>query len=109
MGSLLISITYYYDTLNDDSNIYLSIGRTLDTFILYTQGEKFSVSTYETLKSHLILPTKIKIFLFGEGEHLLGKQFDRILHSDIGYIRTLWSFGLVGFEFFGQEREGCEV
>ena len=32
----------------------------------------------------------------GDGEHLLGKQFDRVLDSDIGYIRNLWSFGFIG-------------
>jgi hypothetical protein len=94
--TLFIFMLNYYTSMNSDSSIYLSLGRTLDYFVDSNQDGSFANSTIETLKNHILFPADIKTFLMGDGEHLLGKQFDRILPSDIGYVRNLWSFGIFG-------------
>lgn len=96
IGVAFYLLLIYYGALNEDSKIFYSLGRTLDVFIGYLRGGEFSNPTVNVLKSHIIFPTDIKTILIGDGEHLLGKQFDRVLHSDIGYIKNIWAFGIIG-------------
>ena len=97
---LFIYMLNYYTSVNSDSNIYLSLSRTLDYFVANNQDGSFVNPTVELLRTHILFPTDIKTLIFGDGEHLLGKQFDRELNSDIGYIRNLWSFGILGFSIY---------
>jgi hypothetical protein len=99
-SGLYFLLLSYYGTIDKDTNIYLSLGRTLDIFINYFKGGDFHSPTVTVLKSHILFPTDIKNFLMGDGEHLLGKQFDMELTSDIGYVKNLWSFGFFGLMIY---------
>jgi len=99
-GGTFYLILFYYGALHEESKFYHSFGRTLDVFLEYFQGGKFSNPTVNELKSHIIFPTDIKTIMMGDGEHLLGKQFDRVLNSDIGYIKNIWAFGIIGSIIF---------
>ena len=95
-GGILYFILFFYSGIQEESNIYYSLGRTLDEFIEYKEGGDFTSPTVNELKTHIIFPTDFKTFIMGDGEHLLGKSFDRELQSDIGFIKNIWGFGIIG-------------
>ena len=82
--------------LNNESPIFLAINRTLDTFLKFNETGDFNDHTAEVLKSHIVFPVDILTYIIGDTEHIINTQFSRTLDSDIGYIRNLWSFGLIG-------------
>tara|TARA_Y100000768_G_C23987311_1_gene689717 strand:+ start:248 stop:1489 length:1242 start_codon:yes stop_codon:yes gene_type:complete len=78
-----------------DSEFFNPLFRTLDTFIYYDIDIGFEDRTVNELITNIIFPSDLKILIFGSGEALFNTQFSRTLDSDIGYIRDLWSYGII--------------
>ena len=53
-----------------------------------------------TLENHIVLPSKASVWLYGDTDALVNTQFERVLDSDIGFIRNIWSFGILGSFIF---------
>ena len=79
------------------SPTYYALKRSLDTFISFEESNKFEDETIQTVAEMWMLPDDFQTLMFGNSEHLINDQFNRTLHSDIGYVRNLWGFGI----FFG--------
>ncbi len=93
---LFIGLLKILAGLNEDDPIFYALNRSLDTFIFYQNTGVFEDETTQILLTNIILPNDFSIILFGKGEHIVNYGFERTLNSDIGYIRNLWSFGLIG-------------
>lgn len=86
--------------VTNDSELFNSFTRTFDTFTQLQESGDFEDETINELFNHLILPSDISIWVFGDNDAYFNTQFDRNLDSDIGYIRNLWSFGILGTLIF---------
>lgn len=82
--------------VTNDSELFNSFTRTFDTFTQLQESGDFEDETINELFNHLILPSEISIWIVGDNDAYFNTQFDRNLDSDIGYIRNLWSFGILG-------------
>jgi len=99
VGVIIIVFVVVISSLSklDRSNpIVLALGRTLDTFLAFNESGEFEDRTTSVLTDHILFPTDIITLLVGDTEHIVNAQFGRVLDSDIGYIRNLWSFGVIG-------------
>lgn len=97
---MVTGTVYFMEAMNAESEWYYAFRRSLDSFIGYSESQEFNVSTFDILLKHVKLPDSFVNFFFGNGEHLVYTGFDRTLQSDIGYIRNIWSFGLIGSVMF---------
>jgi hypothetical protein len=94
---LLSILIIYISSLPDDEPLSLALNRTLDTYITYNEtGKLQDNTTAQLLDNHLIFPDRISILAYGQPENLVNFGVNRDLNSDIGYIRDLWSFGVLG-------------
>jgi hypothetical protein len=100
IGLIFFTINFLSEMDNESTTFY-AISRSLDTIINAKEtGIVEDNTSKELLNNHLLFPEDSITFLFGNGEHLVNTQFERTLHSDIGYIRNLWSFGIFGAIIF---------
>lgn len=91
---VLVSLALIYiSSLDENSDLYLTVTRSFELLINFSNGN-YNDNTVTTLKSFLVLPSNFTTWVFGDGQNLFNTQFDRILDSDIGFIRNLWSIGL---------------
>ena len=86
--------------LESDSPIVLALSRTLDTFLNFSDSGEFEDHTTSVLADHILIPNDFLTWLIGDTEHIVNAQFGRVLDSDIGYIRNLWSYGIIGAVIF---------
>lgn len=92
---LIITSLSLFSYLEEGSDSFYAIRRSLDTFLNYSKTGDFNDDTVNILTKHLILPDTYQELVFGNGEHIVNNQSGRTLHSDIGFIRNLWSYGVV--------------
>ena len=96
---VLVFIMYllidFVSDLPAQSELSSSLSRSIDTLINFQETGTYSDNTVNTLVGHIKFPNDLVTFVLGDGEHLVNTQFGRTLSSDIGYIRNLWSFGLL--------------
>lgn len=98
---ILYYLSRFISTLDSaSSSFFFSFYRSLDTFINLSLSGEFEDQTTLILANQFIFPDSLNIFLFGDPEHLINTQEFRTLDSDIGYIRNLWSFGIIGMLIF---------
>jgi hypothetical protein len=84
-----------------DDPLNIALNRSLDTYIMAKETGNFQDdTTSQLLKSHVIIPTDLFTIVFGNSEHLINSGTARTLNSDMGYVRDLWSFGILGFIIF---------
>ena len=81
--------------LDQQSDIFYAVRRSLETFINIAESGTFNDDTVNTLFGHLLIPPTADAFLLGSAEHMVNTHFDRSLGSDIGFIRNIWTFGAV--------------
>lgn len=94
---LLSILIIYISSLPDDDPLSLALNRTLDTYITYNEtGKLQDNTTAQLLDDHLIFPDRISILAYGQPENLVNFGVNRNLNSDVGYIRDIWSFGVLG-------------
>ena len=97
---IFILIVILFDRIENGSQLYYALKRSLDTFIDYKDTGTFDDHTVQTISTFILFPTDIIVFLFGDGEHMVNTQFSRTLDSDIGYIRNFWSMGIIVASMF---------
>lgn len=75
---------------------YLEVifNRTFDSFINYSSSEGLHDDTLDVLAKMWFVPNEFTTFIFGK-IHILGVGV-REIQSDIGYVRFLWGYGLIG-------------
>ncbi len=95
IGSLSIVVNYTAGGSGDNESVQKMFGRTLDTFIEYEETGSFQDETVSGISKMIQLPGAYEL-LFGDATHILTNDEGRILKSDIGYIRDLWSMGILG-------------
>lgn len=101
ISMVVFSILFYVmDTVESDSALFYSLNRTLDTIIKFRESGSYENETVNTLTGHILFPTDLKVLIFGDGETHINTQFDRVLRSDIGYIRNFWGMGIVVFTIY---------
>jgi hypothetical protein len=81
--------------LDQQSDIFYAVRRSLETFINIAESGTFNDDTVNILFGHLLIPPTADAFLLGSAEHMVNTHFDRSLSSDIGFIRNIWTFGAV--------------
>lgn len=101
MGYLVFEgVSYYIKTAPEADPLAYAFERTMDTFLKAGEEGSFEDETANILVKHILWPDDLQIWLVGNTEHLINSQFSRTLNSDIGYIRNLWSYGLIGAILF---------
>lgn len=83
-----------YEYLEPESDLHYALGRTLDTFLALRESGQLGDSGFSTYKNFFQLPNDLAVWLFGDPEYLVNDQFDRLVDSDIGFIRNVWSYGM---------------
>lgn len=70
----------------------------IDAVFMRIQDEITESESAATLRDHVLVPETPTGLFFGDPRHaeLSQGSVDRILNSDIGYVRTVFSYGLVG-------------
>lgn len=91
---LLVTLIGTVLGMEETSPLFYSVRRSLETLINFYQGD-FEDRTLSTLARYIVFPNDFIVWVFGDGEHLVKTQFDRTLASDIGYIRNIWSLGIL--------------
>ena len=91
INQLLVSLDY--------TDFYYSFSRTFDSFISLSETGNYENNTVEILKDHILFPEPLTL-IFGNNEAMLNYDVGRNLDSDIGYVRSLYSYGLFGFILF---------
>lgn len=81
------------------TEFYNSFYRTFDSFISLTETGKYENETVLILKDYILFPD-LQTFFFGSNDALLNYDVDRKLDSDIGYVRNIFSFGIIGFVLY---------
>lgn len=71
-----------------------AVDRTFETYNNYEETGKFSDSTLQALGQMYVIPESIALLIFGDSQ--LYDNTSGRYQSDIGYIRLLWGYGLVG-------------
>jgi hypothetical protein len=93
---VFLVVVSYMSELESNNPVFLALSRTLDTFLSFNESGEFDDRTTSVLASHVLFPQDVLTYLVGDTEHIINTQFGRVLDSDIGYIRNLWSFGIIG-------------
>lgn len=75
-------------------DIFWALHRTFQTLLEADASGKFNDNTINTLVTHIVLPHKMEVLALGDAEHLINSHFGRVLDSDIGYVRNIWSMGI---------------
>jgi hypothetical protein len=88
-----------YSYANLDTALGYSLRRSFD-LILSSQNESLLQDNYRVYSSFLVFPRDMATWLIGSSEHLVFTQLDRRLDSDNGYVRLLWSSGLIFATFY---------
>jgi len=91
--ALFLCSFLFFDAVEAKTPLYYALRRSLDTFLSYRTSGSFDDPTVDVLVEYILLPTDIKTWLIGNGEHIVNTQFDRTLKSDLGFIRNIWSYG----------------
>lgn len=91
LGLWLLGVFSYADL---DSPLGYSLRRSFD-LMLNSNDQSLLHENYRTYSSFFVFPTDFTTWLMGSSEHLVFTQMDRRLDSDNGYIRLLWSSGLI--------------
>lgn len=79
----------------DFSDFYNSFYRTFDSFISLTETGRYENNTLLELKDYILFPD-LQTLIIGSNDALLNFEFERNLDSDIGYVRNIFSYGLIG-------------
>tara|TARA_B100000963_G_scaffold361835_1_gene400137 strand:+ start:1953 stop:3227 length:1275 start_codon:yes stop_codon:yes gene_type:complete len=90
---------FYSSNFFDIQFLSVAFQRNFEAFLSFQETGSFQESTISTLFEMIILPSDFETIVFGDyrlwadsGAH--GSGLPRILESDIGYIRFLWSYGI---------------
>lgn len=81
---------------SDDKEFFYAFNRTFETFINFKETGQLEDNTTNVLIGHILFPD-FSTLLFGDNDALVNTQFERKLDSDIGYIRNIFSFGIIGY------------
>ena len=88
--------TYYIEHGNPDVTFITAYERTFESYLRYNETGELSDKGVSTLSNHFLFPDSFYTFFIGEAHYMDGATDFRLLKSDIGYIRYLWSYGLIG-------------
>lgn len=78
----------------DNPMLLHAVERTFESYYNYTETGKFSDRTMTSLKDMLQFPDKPSILIGGDVSQYDNVSADYV--SDIGYVRILWGYGLLG-------------
>jgi hypothetical protein len=96
-GLLLLFIIYalsqFITTLPPTSMLRFAFMRTFSDFYAYSNTGQVHLSTIDTISKMFYLPNSAILFLFGQLQYVSGY---RGVNSDIGYIRFLFGYGIIG-------------
>lgn len=92
--TIAVILTLYANDFYGNTYLKVAFDRNFDTFIARFEGSQKEDDTFKALKKMWLFPAELTTFLFGK-THILGVGV-REVHSDIGFIRFLWGYGLVG-------------
>lgn len=95
-------ISYLYmENFFGNKFVEVAFKRTFDTIINYDSNAGIQDDTFSALEEMWVFPNDMQTLIFGQsrlftdgGSH--AGTGPRILQSDIGYVRFLWSYGLIG-------------
>lgn len=94
---VFFTVYFLIQSLPVDDPVSLALSRTFDTYINFKEsGTIKDETTSELFQYHILFPTELTIWFFGQPENLVNFGFYRTLNSDSGYIRDIWSFGIIG-------------
>lgn len=101
--SIVTGVVLIIDMLNSGEvengelifSLATSISRTFDSILLIISTGNIEDSTISTLIDQIILPDSFKTLIFGDPSTVFVNQLDRVVDSDIGYIRNIWGFGIL--------------
>ncbi|MEP6465881.1 MAG: hypothetical protein ABJB05_06230 [Parafilimonas sp.] len=85
------------DQLNDVVNF------SFELFINYSQTGKFSTASTSVLESMYVFPKTLKTYIIGDGQYYINpgdRSSAYYMHTDVGYLRLLYYFGLTGMAFY---------
>ena len=92
-----LGFTYYIENGNPDVTMVTAYERTFETYLQYQRSGDVEDKTISILLNHgLFLPNDIYTIIFGKAHYIDGSTKYRLVDSDVGYVRFLWSYGLIG-------------
>jgi len=94
----VVLLVFLFDSLADNIYFMSAFERIFDSFIGYQDGGKFKVDTLIALSNMFILPNEAMHMLIGKASYLHNNTLYSI-NTDIGYLRLIWGYGLVGSVF----------
>jgi len=78
----------------EDSNLTLATRRTFATYLNYKETGRLNDETLEELGKMYVAPSNVVQLFVGDA-----RRYDNtggVYYSDIGYVRQLWGYGLIG-------------
>lgn len=107
---LLIFLPIVVIVYNTNSSIHTNIRFAFEGFFSLWEKGSWEVHSNEILKNMVVFPDNIKTWLIGDGyfenpyyldPYYIGKIFyGYYMQTDIGYLRYIFYFGLIGLVFF---------
>jgi len=93
-----IIITKAFDFFIEGNRLEEISGFVFEIFFNYLENGELVTSSSDATLSMYIFPDSLKTWLFGDGRMLLANGY--YMRTDIGYIRLLFYFGIVGMFFY---------
>lgn len=83
-------------TKGEELGFVNALSRTFDTFLYASER----ADTQEAFGEMVAFPKDLKTVVLGEPYYLIDGNNRRELNSDMGYIRGIWSYGILGLSLF---------
>lgn len=87
-------VSFFFSDSYDDPMLKVAIDRTFETYLNFTETGDFSDTTLSSLSEMYEFPEKISTLIFGDV--VLYDNTAAGYNSDIGFVRILWGYGLIG-------------
>lgn len=103
LSLILIAFTglMFYDNFRDwllNNQTNRSVAHAFELFINLFESGRFESDSTSHLATMFVLPDSLKTWLFGDGIFQDGNHY--YMHTDVGYLRLIFFFGLLGLVIF---------
>lgn len=104
-----IAAYFIFRDIIDFDRVEKTISWVFEMFIQYSEGGQIETNTTDVMLRMYIWPEELSTWIYGDGLILNGDG-SYYMHTDIGYIRLLYYFGLIGiFSFITAQFSYCII
>src|SRR5690606_28622599 len=104
-----IAAYFIFRDIIDFDRVEKTISWVFEMFIQYSEGGQIETNTTDVMLRMYIWPEELSTWIYGDGLILNGDG-SYYMHTDIGYVRLLYYFGLIGiFSFITAQFSYCII